>query len=103
MPKQPQEEKEWYIKEFRETFKNPENTGYRVGDEFLGAIELFLHKVSTRATENLRKQIEGMKKAEGFVMNNKVFPLGEKKENMAYNQALSDVLALLSPKGEENK
>lgn len=29
-------------REFRKRFKNPKNTGYRVGEEFLGAVELYL-------------------------------------------------------------
>lgn len=33
------------VKEFRKKFKSPKNTGYRVGKEFLGAVEDFFLKV----------------------------------------------------------
>jgi len=54
MPKQSNEE---ILKEFRSRFKNPKNTGYRVGQEFLGAVEEFiLSKLKQKDQEKLEWQ-----------------------------------------------
>lgn len=37
-------------KEFRKRYKNPKNTGYRVGQEFLGAVEIFIIQALTECS-----------------------------------------------------
>lgn len=43
-------------KQFDNRFKNPENTGYRVGQEFLGAVEQFITDIRKHDEEELIKR-----------------------------------------------
>lgn len=49
------------LKEFEEQFKNPENTGYRVGQEFLGAVSIFIESSLLKYKEAIIKEVEEMK------------------------------------------
>ncbi len=48
-------------KEFRKRFKNPKYTGYRVGQEFLAAIEIFIYDLLASQKQGLIGRIKLMK------------------------------------------